>query len=546
MPLLIRLLLAAGAGGVLYTAFPTLDLWFLAPVGIALLTAACAGAGPAIGALLGFVAGMVFFVPTLEWSGIYVGMLPWIALSVLQSLYIAVLGLLLTLTRHPVLMTPLAWVVSELLRSTTPFGGFPWVRIAFSQADSPLATWASVAGAPGVTFAVAVVGASLYAVARLIRDLRLREHPAAAATTSQARRNGGNGSGGVGWVATAATLGAASVMVAGGFLIPRPSDGTPVPIAMIQGNVPRPGLDFNAERRAVLDNHVRGTELAAAEVGEVRPDDLSLVIWPENSSDIDPFRNADAAAVIQEAVTAANAPILVGAVVERSRTTVANVAPLFRPGGPTTEAEVEQYVKQHPVPFAEYIPYRNFFRMLSSKVDLVPRDFVAGDEPVVFDLEAASTAYTAVPTICFEVAYDGLMRDVLAAAEDRPSILVVQTNNATFGYSAEAEQQFAISRIRAIEHGRSVAHVSTVGVSGFIAPDGSTTEVTGLFTARQLIDTPVVRTGVTISDRLGRLPEILASAGVLLLLGRHAIRRRRRGIVLAPARRPEESAREQI
>ena len=543
MPLLIRLLLAAGAGGVLFTAFPTLNLWFLAPVGIALLTAACAGARPGTGTLLGFVAGMVFFVPTLEWSGIYVGMLPWIALSVLQSLYIALLGLLLTLTRHPALMTPLAWVVSELLRSTTPFGGFPWVRIAFSQADSPLATWASVAGAPGVTFAVAVVGASLYAVARLVRTAPARNSPAA--KTSQSRSFGGGGDDG-GRRAAAVALGAAVVMVAGGVLIPRPTDGTPVPIAMIQGNVPRPGLDFNAERRAVLDNHVRGTVLAAAEVGEARPDDLSLVIWPENSSDIDPFRNVDAAAVIQEAVTAANAPVLVGAVVERSRTTVANVSPLFRPGGPTTEAEVEQYVKQHPVPFAEYIPYRSFFRMLSTKVDLVPRDFVAGDEPVVFDLEAASTAYTAVPTICFEVAYDGLMRDVLSAAEDRPSILVVQTNNATFGYSAEAEQQFAISRIRAIEHGRSVAHVSTVGVSGFIAPDGSTTDVTDLFTARQLIESPVVRTGVTISDRLGRLPEILAAAGTVLLLGRHAASRRGRGIVLAPSRRPEESPREQI
>ena len=52
-------------------------------------------------------------------------------------------------------------------------------------------------------------------------------------------------------------------------------------------------------------------------------------------------------------------------------------------------------------------------------------------------------------------------------------LLVVQTNNATFGYTDESEQQFAISRIRAIEHGRSVVHVSTVGVSGFVAPDGT-------------------------------------------------------------------------
>lgn len=518
MPSPVRLLLAAAAGGVLYTAFPTLDLWGLAPVGVALLTAAVDGTRAREGALLGFVAGMAFFVPTLEWSGIYVGVLPWVALAVLQSLYVALLGLALSLTRHPVLLTPFAWVGSELLRSTTPFGGFPWVRLAFSQADSPLATWASVAGAPGVTFAVALLGAALYAVVRLAwrRDLG---RPAA----------------------TAGPLAAAALVVVGGLVIPRPVDGTPVPVALVQGNVPRPGLDFNAERRAVLDNHVRGTELAVAGLGQRRPEDLSLVIWPENASDIDPFRNPDAEAAIAGAVEAAEAPVLVGAVVERDEASVANVSALFRPGGPTSESEVEQYVKQHPVPFAEYIPYRGFFRVFSEKVDLVRRDFVAGERPVVFDIDAgAGLTYAAVPTICFEVAYDSLMRDVLAEAGGVPSLLIVQTNNATFGFSAEAEQQFAISRIRAIEHGRAVAHVSTVGVSGFIAPDGSTGEVTGLFTARQLFGTPVVRSATTVSDRVGRLPELLAVGVLLILLARDAAERQGRGIVLAPRRRDPE------
>lgn len=518
MPSPVRLLLAAAAGGLLYTAFPTLGLWALAPVGVALLTAAVDGVRAREGALLGFVAGMAFFVPTLEWSGIYVGILPWVALAVLQSLYIAGLGLVLSLTRHPILLTPFAWVGSELLRSTTPFGGFPWVRLAFSQADSPLATWASVAGAPGVTFAVALVGAALYALARLARRADPR------------------------WSAVSAgTLAAAALVVVGAFAIPRPTDGTPVPVALIQGNVPRPGLDFNAERRAVLDNHVRGTELAVAQVGPRRPDDLSLVIWPENASDIDPFRNRDAEEAIVGAVEAAGAPVLVGAVVERDESSVANVSALFRPGGPTAESEVEQYVKQHPVPFAEYIPYRAFFRVFSDKVDLVRRDFVAGEAPVVFDIEAGGgLTYAAVPTICFEVAYDGLMRDVLAEAEGAPSILIVQTNNATFGYSAEAEQQFAISRIRAIEHGRTVAHVSTVGVSGFIAPDGSTGEVTELFTARQLLDRPLVRSAVTVSDRLGRLPELLAVALLVILVARDLASRPGRGIVLGPRRRDPE------
>jgi apolipoprotein N-acyltransferase len=131
------------------------------------------------------------------------------------------------------------------------------------------------------------------------------------------------------------------------------------------------------------------------------------------------------------------------------------------------------------------------------------------------------------------------MRDSVLAAGEQESLLVVQTNNATFGYTAESEQQFAISRIRAIEHGRSVAHVSTVGVSGFIAPDGSVSGKTGLFTAEQEIGVPVVRDELSPSDRLGPVPEWLAAA-LLLALVVGSVRSRRSVRVLAPSIRPRE------
>ena len=112
------------------------------------------------------------------------------------------------------------------------------------------------------------------------------------------------------------------------------------------------------------------------------------------------------------------------------------------------------------------------------------------------------------------------MRDAVRHAEDQgdPSLLVVQTNNATFGYTAESTQQYAISRIRAIEHGRSVAHVSTVGVSGFVNPDGSSTPTTELFTAAQPVDEVVLRSGLTISDRLGPWVEWVSGLTVVCLL----------------------------
>jgi apolipoprotein N-acyltransferase len=272
----------------------------------------------------------------------------------------------------------------------------------------------------------------------------------------------------------------------------------------------------------------------------------SLIIWPENSSDIDPFENLDAKSEIQNVVDTTKTPLLLGAVVDGPGRYVSNVSLFYTPGG----GEPGRYVKQHPVPFAEYIPYRSFFRHLSSKVDLVARDFAAGTGPAAFQVPVTGQQpYWVVPTICFEVAYDDLMRDSTMQPGRQDSILAVQTNNATFGYTAESEQQFAISRIRAIEHGRSIVHVSTVGVSGFIAPDGTATDMTALFTQAARLGSPVVRTEVTPSDRIGPLPEYAAAAAALALAAL-ALWLRRRDARVEPATagdaRPPHARRERL
>jgi apolipoprotein N-acyltransferase len=298
-------------------------------------------------------------------------------------------------------------------------------------------------------------------------------------------------------------------------------------VLFVQGNVPRPGLDFNAERRKVLDNHVQAT-LAATAKNTTPP---TLVVWPENSSDIDPLVNLDAKAEIQLAVESARAPVLVGAVLDGPGPFVSNASLFYRPG----VEEPERYIKQHPVPFAEYIPYRSFFRHFSSKVDLVARDFAKGKGPAGFEVPVAGEGpYWIIPTICFEVAYDDLMRDSTEQPGRAASILAVQTNNATFGYTAESEQQFAISRIRAVEHGRSVVHVSTVGVSGFVNPDGTFTDKTTLFTQAAHLGSPVVRSEVTPSDRIGALPEYAAAAAWVALLALGLWLRRRPARVMSP------------
>lgn len=516
LPLPARLLLALAAGLLLWLSFPDHDIAVAAIGGVVLLGVAMWDVRARLGALLGFLAGFACFVPTLSWSGIYVGAFPWFALATFQSLYVALMGAVLVWLQRPLirsgrvlpaaLLIPVLWVLQELVRGTVPYGGFPWARLAFSQADSPLARWAAIGGAPLITFVVALVAVPLVL---LVVTRRL---PVVA-------------------------LALALVVGLGSWAVPVPTSGdSTARVGLVQGNVPRPGLDFNAERRQVLDNHVAGTlELAADH------EDLDLVIWPENASDIDPLRNPDAKAQIDRAVDAVDTPVIVGAILDEPSPAVSNASLLYRPDG----GEPERYIKQHPVPFAEYVPHREFYRLFSDKVDLVRVGFAKGEEDVAFRIEGEGGTFSAIPTICFEVAYDGLMRDAVRHGEDQgyPSLLVVQTNNATFGHTAESTQQYAISRIRAIEHGRSVAHVSTVGVSGFVNPDGSSTPTTELFTAAQPVDDVVLRSGLTVSDRLG--PWVEWASG-LLVVGAGALRLRKRLAGRLGDRRPSTPQTEDV
>jgi apolipoprotein N-acyltransferase len=509
-----RLPLAIASGLALWLAFPSHNLWPLASIGVALLALATYRASPWQGAVLGLVSGLACFVPLLSWSGVYVGALPWLALAVLEACYVALLGLACSILQggpslagmgriRPVVVA-LAWVAQEALRDRTPFGGFPWGRLAFSQADSPLAGLASLGGAPAVTFAVALVGGLLAAgVARLLHRNLLHGIP---------RRVLG----------AVPALTCAIAVLALPALVPRPTGGPTGAVLAVQGNVPQPGLSFNAQRRAVLDDHARVTQQAAAAVRagtRPRPD---LVVWPENASDIDPLRNPDAAAVIKNAVDAIDAPLILGAVLDEPSPKVSNASLLYLP----SKGLAGRYVKQHPVPFAEYIPYRSFFRHFSDKVDLVRSDFAAGKGPGVFRVPARDGATIAAGTIiCFEVAYDDLMR---ATVQHGANILLVQTNNATFGFTDESVQQLAISRLRAIEHGRSIVHVSTVGVSALITPDGTVHQTTTLFTPALLAADLPLRTDLTVADRVGGWPEALASAGFAMLLVLLGLRRVRR------------------
>ncbi|WP_433508265.1 apolipoprotein N-acyltransferase [Pseudonocardia halophobica] len=498
--LLARALPAIAAGVVLYLSFPPRGLWWLAPPVFAVLGVLLRGARARRGFLLGLLFGLGFLVPLLSWTGSFVGALPWLALCLFEALAFGLAGAGMAVTsRLPAapLWGAAVWVAAEALRSRVPFGGLPWGRVGFGQPEGLFLPAASVGGVPLLSFVTVLTGLAL---GELVRRLVRREVRAAAVP--------------------AVLLVIALVAGPAAGLVPPTVNGPSrsITVAAIQGNVPRLGLDFNAQRRAVLDNHVWVTEQLAADVSAGRRPQPDVVIWPENSSDIDPFRNADAAAVISRAAAAIKAPILVGSVLVNSDRTASNAILVWDPVlGPVARND-----KRRIQPFGEYMPWRSFFRLFSSYVDRAG-NFVPGPGPGVLQAGGAEIGIA----ICWEIAFDDLVADSVAAGA---TMLAVPSNNATFGLSEMTYQQLAMSRVRAVEHDRPVVVATTSGVSATITPEGVVTGSTGQFVPGTLVAVESLEDTTTLATRLRSVPEwVLTAVGVMaigaaLLAGRRARR----------------------
>lgn len=505
----------AGLAGA--AAFPQLGIWPLAIVSVAGLSWAVDGRRARTGAWLGYLYGAAFFCPLLHWTGVYVGAVPWLILALAEAGFMAGLGAVLTLVqRLPAapFWIGCAWVLQEALRDRAPFGGFPWGRLAFSQTGSPLRWFVQLGGAPLLSFAVAVLGGVL------------------AIGTLTVRR--------VGW--PLARVGAVLVLVpllgwAWGVGVVTPTaahDAHNLRVALVQGSVPPRGLEFETRSRQVLDNHVRETLVLAREIDAGTTPRPDLVVWPENSSDVDPYVNKAAAAEITRAAKAVGVPILVGAILDGPGPNHRRNAGIL--WSPTTGPGAI-YVKRHPVPFGEYMPLRSIADKVSSAAKLVTQDMVAGTGNGLLTGGPAPIG----DVICFEVAYDGLVQSSVRAGAQ---LVVVQTNNATFGYTSETFQQLAMSQLRAIETDRTVLQVSTTGASAIIGPDGTIrTEAAQLFRPAILTGTVPLHTVLTPAVRLGEIPEwVLAGLAVLAgALSIVAARARGEAVVpVVPAELPGE------
>jgi apolipoprotein N-acyltransferase len=475
-------LLTVLVGGLaLAAAFPPYGIWPLAAVGPALLVVALRQQSLRGSFAVGAVFGLAFFVPLLSWV-LNLAWYAWVALAVSDTLIFAVLAigqrLLLRLRAWPVAVAGW-WVAEEALRDRWPWGGFPWGRLAMSQAEAPTVRWVSVGGPPLLTFLIALAGACL---AWVIIERRVL-HAACFAC-----------------VAGLALAGAALPVAASG--------AASATVAAVQGDVPHarnlPGLLNDSQ---ITLNHAVATAKLAARVkaGDLAAPDI--VIWPENSTDLDPFEYPVIYQEITAAVRAVGKPVLVGEILENP---LRNVGQLWLPGrGPTTK-----YTKRQLVPFGEVIPLRGLLSHITSLTALQPVNFTPGHQAVVFRTGKIRLG----DVICYEVGFDGLVRSEVTAGAN---LLSVQTNDATFevdGQTGESLQQLAMAQIRAVEFDRSVVVASTTGVSAIIAPDGSLIARSGIWRQAVLEARVPLLTGQTLAERVGGWPEYVITALTILAL----------------------------
>ena len=495
--LALRMAAAAGCGVAVALAFPPYGWWpVLVPALVGLL-ATLEGQRPGRAALLGLVFGLAQMLSVLPWVRV-IGTDAWLALALLEAVFFAAFGWAVVHVRRlawwPVAVAAL-WVLVELGRSEVPFTGFPWGRVAFALVDTPMAPYVRWIGVPALSGLVVLLAAVVWWAL-----LRLRSAPAL----------------------TASALVAAAAVVAVGAVLPVGLAGPvgTVRVAAVQGGVPGTGADGLDEQRAVVDNHEAATLDYAADVAAGQAAPAEVVIWPENSTDIDPLTDDGTRQSIDRAARAVGVPLLVGALTAGSDDEhLRNVGIVWDPQtGPG-----QMYVKRNLVPFGEYIPLRDLLAPMFGRLDEIPRDFEAGSGTGVLDLGPVVVG----DAMCYDVAFESA---VAPSVRDGAELLVVQTNNATYLGTGQPAQQWAISRLRALESGRDLVVASTNGISGFVAADGSVMERTTSSDPVVLTATVHRATGLTLAVRMGAALEWLLSglALVAVLLGLLASRRERR------------------
>ncbi len=498
LPLWAALPVAIAAGAVIDAAYPDVGWWPLVFVGFGMLLLTLVNRRTGSAALVGLAFGATFSLLHISWLNRYLGVIPWFALAGAMTIYYVIGAMLIAaayrwlplaapgrwgrLVLLPALVAGL-WIVQELLIGNFPYTGFPWARLGMSQSESPLSHVASWLGVTGLSFLMAALVAAVIEWARVGRWRDLR------------------------------TAVPSLALVAVLLLTPQfpTSDSGVMTVGSVQGNGPAGYFDQRT-RNAVLNAQLAAT---APLYGQ----DLDLVLWPEGGIDSDPLADRSTATVLDVVSERLGAPLLVNAATTREDGLTYNTSMLWVPG----KGAVALHDKAHPVPFGEYVPDRWLYgAIVPDLVNLIQREYTPGQNQPYVDVNGVGVGLA----ICFDVIYDSVIHDGI---RDGAQVLMFQTNNADFRDTDENLQQLAFARMRAIETGRSVVNISTVGTSQVIAPDGQTIDALPAGEAGAMVTRVPLRTGITPAVYVsGPLEWTIALTSLAALVAAGVVARRRR------------------
>ncbi|QDP96864.1 apolipoprotein N-acyltransferase [Microlunatus elymi] len=526
MPMPLRLLLAVLSGLAMGFAFQPYALWPLVFLGIAGLTVAAHGTRPRRGFAVGYFFGLAMLLVAIGWVRVIVGggavaYLGVVGLIGFEALFFGFGGIAISLVgrlRYWPVMAAAAWTGIEFVYSRYPFGGFGWTRAAYTAVNTPLAGLLPFIGTAGLSFVVALLAQCLAWLVIMIIG---------------SRRSAG--------LLTRVVLTRALVPVLAVWLIlmgagmalrgwnPDPADGIgkTAYVGIVQGNVPGKGIDALGRMRTVTANHVKQTDHLMDEVDAGKYPKPDFILWPENSTDIDPTADVITHDQVQSAVDRAGVPIFVGAVMNGPGPDERQTTGLW---WDPQRGIIARYDKRNLVPFGEWIPFRDQLLPLFPILKLVGAQSVPGTKPGALTVPLSlgggpEQKVTVGDAICFELAYDDTIYSVITSGAQ---LFMVQSNNATYTGTGQVAQQFAITRARAMETRREIAVATTNGVSGFIGRDGQIEWQTKERTADSTVVTMPLRDAITPAVRIAPWLERGLAAGALVCCVIAVIRGRRR------------------
>lgn len=450
-----RLILAAVSGASSYFAYPKPGLWPIIFFSVAGLMISVRGATLHRAMLVGFVGGWAFFASQCWWLSQYLGPLPLVALATIEALIFG-LGMVAYQWLHrnlpsvtlKVLAFAIMWTAREWLSTHFPYGGFPWSRLSMSQSESPLANWVYFGGLSLLSFVVALLVAGFVELLPRLLSLEGR------------RRT----------IATLAGLIAVALIVPASVNLQ--STESKFRVAAIQGNA-NAGLFAKTYPGEVLDNHLAVTRKMIA---DGKAQGVELVVWPENASDLNPDSNGKASRELSSLVNEELKTPFAFGTITATESDIFNSSVLWLPG----QGFTDQYDKKRPVPFAEFVPDRDFWYQLAPDlIGLISRGYTFGERDPIFEVDGKKFGVL----ICFEIAIDEITQEIV---DSGAQAILSQTNNADFGRSDEAFQQLAIAKLRSIETGLPLVNASTVGPSA-IFDAGETLASSGAFEPAYLV-----------------------------------------------------------